>query len=114
MGRLLSHFRVEKVEEADAGVLRLHGELDVASSVVLEEELGKLEGADRLVLDLTPLDFIDSSGIGVLFKASQHAADRSQRFALIRGTGQVTDMLELTGLADRLVVVDSLEDLPES
>lgn len=108
---LLSHFRIDVEEEGSARVLKLHGELDLASSVVLEEELEKPPAADLMIVDLSNLDFIDSSGIGVLVKANQTAGDQGRRFALVRGGGQVGQLLELTGLADELTVVGSLAEL---
>lgn len=108
---LLSHFQVE-VDRADgAGVLKLHGELDLASSVLLTEELEKLSTVEFVIIDLSDVAFIDSSGIGVLVKAHQAAVEEGKRFALVNGTGQVAQMLELTGLAEQLTVVDALAEL---
>ncbi len=92
-------------------MLALSGELDVASADVLSEQV-RAVGADlALIIDLRGLEFIDSSGIGTLVRASQGAQERGQRFALVRGGGQVSHLLELTGLTQRLTVVGEPADL---
>ena len=68
-------------------------------------------GGELVIVDLSELEFIDSSGIGVLVKAHQTAADQGRRLVLIKGGGQVAQMLELTGLADQLTVVDTLVEV---
>lgn len=108
---MLSHFRVEVEEEGRARVLKLHGELDLASSAVLEQELEKPPAAELVIVDLSDLDFIDSSGIGILVKANQAASDQGRRFALVKGGGQVAQLLELTGLTGELTVVDTSAEL---
>jgi anti-sigma B factor antagonist len=108
---LLSHFQVDVDAEVGAGVLKLHGELDVASSVLLTEQLEKLSAVEFVIVDLSELEFIDSRGIGVLVKAHQTTSGQGRRFAVVNGTGQVAQMLELTGLAEQLTVVDTLAEL---
>jgi anti-anti-sigma factor len=79
--------------------------------VLLSEELEKLSAVEFVIVDLTDLEFIDSRGIGVLVKAHQTTSRQGRRFALVNGTGQVAQMLELTGLAEQLTVVDTLAEL---
>jgi anti-sigma B factor antagonist len=106
-----SDFRVEV--DHDAAVLRLHGELDVASCALLQSELDQLSAAELIIVDLTDLEFIDSSGIGVLVRVNHQMHEDGRRFALVKGSGQVASMLELTGLADRLAVGGTIAELLE-
>lgn len=92
-------------------MLTLHGELDVSSSPVLEDEFHRVEGPGLLVVDLTQLEFLDSTGLGVLVKHHQHRRDAGSRLVLIEGGGQVRRLLELTGLVDQLSVVQSIDEL---
>jgi anti-anti-sigma factor len=108
---LNGHFRVDVDGGVDAGILRLHGELDLASSVVLVEELEKLSAMEMVIVDLSDLEFIDSRGIGELVKAHQTAVGQGRRVVFVKGTGQVADIFELTGLADQLTIVDTLSEL---
>jgi len=92
-------------------VLELFGELDVASSPVLEEELARASEAQLVVIDLRALEFIDSTGLGVLVRAHQQAQEQGRGFALVRGLGQVERLLVLTGLADQLPVAETAKEL---
>ncbi len=92
-------------------LLTLHGELDVSSSPALEEELTRVIGEALVVVDLTELDFIDSTGLGVLVKTHQHMREDGNQLALIEGGGQVRRLLELTGLAEQLMIAQDLGEL---
>jgi anti-sigma B factor antagonist len=104
------HFQVEVSQEGQHTVLRLSGELDVSSSAALEDELTRVNSA-VVVLDLQELEFIDSTGLGVLVKTHQRMREVGDQLAVIEGTGQVKRLLELTGLDQQLTIVASAEEL---
>ena len=95
-------------------MVTVSGELDVASSQVLESELAKLHDVALVVVDLRALTFIDSTGLGVLVRAHQLAQEQGRRFGLVRGNGQVTRLLSLTGLDEELLMGDSAEQLMDA
>jgi anti-sigma B factor antagonist len=105
------HFRVDVIEEESSVVLAVFGELDVASTPELEAELVRAADKKLVVVDLQELEFIDSTGLGVLVKAHDRAREAGRRFALVRGLGQVQRLLGLTGLSAQLAVADSREEL---
>lgn len=103
-----SHFRVE-VRNADATtVISVSGELDLASSPALEEELERVSQSDAqlVVVDLRNLEFMDSTGLSVLVRAHQRAEENGRRLGLVNGSQQVQRLLTLTGVADRLTLTD--------
>ena len=103
-----SHFRVE-VRNADATtVISVSGELDLASSPALEEELERVAQSDvqLVVVDLRNLEFMDSTGLSVLVRAHQRAEENGRRLGLVNGSQQVQRLLTLTGVADRLMLTD--------
>jgi anti-sigma B factor antagonist len=108
-----SHFRVEVSNKGEAAVISIRGELDLASSPALEEELERVAKSDAtlVVVDLRNLEFMDSTGLSVLVRAHQRAAQSSQRFGLAGGSQQVQRLLSLTGVADRLVLAEAPEEL---
>ena len=106
-----TEFEVDVRTEARATVVTVSGELDVASSRTLEQELAKLQQATTMIVDLRTLTFIDSTGLGVLLRTHQLCKQHGRRFALACGAGQVSRLLSLTGLGDELLVVDSPEEL---
>ena len=108
-----SHFRVE-VRNADATtVISVSGELDLASSPALEEELERVAQSDAqlVVVDLRGLEFMDSTGLSVLVRAHQRAEENGRRLGLVNGSQQVQRLLTLTGVADRLTLTDVPEEL---
>jgi anti-sigma B factor antagonist len=59
-------------------------------------------GATSLVVDVTEMTFIDSSGLRILVQARRKAADAGGRFELHQPSDSVVRLLELTGLDDLL------------
>lgn len=83
----------------------IRGELDLANVLVVERQLESAL-ADRtcatLVVDMRGLDFIDSTGIALLVRTLSR--DKSHRLRFIPSESRsVTKVLEMTGLAARLV-----------
>jgi anti-anti-sigma factor len=108
-----SPFRVEVRNEGKAAVVVVSGELDLASGPQLEAVLERLSGppTELLVIDLREVEFMDSTGLSIIVKAHQRFADAGHRLALVRGAPQVQRLLDLTGVAERLPLVDTPEEL---
>ncbi len=108
-----SNFGVEVRDDERAVVIGVSGELDLASSPELEAELerGTSSDVELLIIDLRKLEFMDSTGLSVLVRAHQKATERGKRLAVVKGPQQVQRLLSLTGVADRLTVVDTPEEL---
>jgi len=103
-----------KTTERPGGVqLRLAGELDIASAADLESELGRVEeGRPALiVIDLRPLEFMDSSGLRSLVAADSRAREQGRRLVLVRGRDRVQRVFSITRLDERLEIVDDDESL---
>jgi anti-sigma B factor antagonist len=108
-----SNFSVDVHDGDDAVLIGVSGELDLASSPELERELERGAASDisLLIIDLRNLEFMDSTGLSVLVRAHQKATQSGKRFAIVKGPQQVQRLLSLTGVAERLTVVDSPEEL---
>lgn len=100
------------VEERDAfTVLRLAGELDVFTTSRLRAELDRQlvdEGRVHLVVDLTDLAFMDSSGLGTLIRAHRQARRLRGSFAVVCPDGPVLKVMAVTGLVHVLRVHGTL------
>jgi anti-sigma B factor antagonist len=83
---------------SDVLVLSLCGELDLASSAALERELAAAEmaGPERLVVDLSGFEFIDSSGLHTLVRAHRRARENGHQLSLGQGPRAVQRLFELT------------------
>ena len=57
------------------------------------------------MLDLTELEFMDSSAVRVILQADSRAREQGRRLALVTGNGPPHRVLSILGLTDRLDVV---------
>jgi anti-sigma B factor antagonist len=105
-------FNVETTGDEHAAVLKVTGELDLATSPALEAEVERAAaGSELVILDLRGVSFMDSTGLSLLVKAQRRAEELGRRLAVVRGGAQVQRLLTLTGVADRLVLIDEPEQL---
>jgi anti-sigma B factor antagonist len=88
---------------ADAFVVSVSGELDLASVEPLERELESVveRGALRVIVDLTAVTFIDSVSLGVLVRDAKRVRDNGGTFVLVAGDPRIRRVFEITGL-DRM------------
>lgn len=94
-------------------VLELAGELDLESAPELDRRLRQLAAANsgrpnsgRLLIDLSGLEFMDSSGLAVMVRAQRDASENGHRLALRPGPTQVQRLFELTGMLERFAFED--------
>ena len=93
----------------NAAWVRVTGELDIATTPQLERTLrGPEAQAQLVVLDLTELTFIDSSGVHAIVDASVRARDAGRRLIFLRGSSAVDRMLELAEVAGEVQIGDRL------
>jgi anti-sigma B factor antagonist len=81
-------------------VLAVDGELDVYTCGQLRDALVALTAAGhhRIALDLSALDFCDSSGLGVLVGAVKRARDHDGGLSIYAAPEHFLRMLRITGL----------------
>jgi len=104
---------IDVSSEGERVVLRLDGELDLASVPTLESavENATLDDAAELVLDLRGLEFIDSTGLRAILLQDKRSTERGQAFALVRGPEQVQRLMNMTHLDEHLKIVASPEEI---
>ena len=78
----------------------LSGELDISRALLLEQELRAVESAQPacIVIDLSELDFVDSSGLARLMAARRRAERASWRLLVVQGSEVVQRLLSLSAL----------------
>jgi anti-anti-sigma factor len=82
--------------------LTLRGELDLATTALLEQALG--EAGDDVLLDLRGLTFMDSTGVRALLEAAERNGPRLRIIAPESGDVRVT--IDETGIAALLPLVN--------
>jgi anti-sigma B factor antagonist len=88
-------FRVVELEDVD--VVSLHGQLDLANAERVRDAL-MAATAPTVVVDLSDLRFLDSSGIAALLSARSLITEAGRSFELRGARGVVRRVLEVTGL----------------
>ena len=91
-------------DEGDERVLSLSGELDPHTAPVLSAELDDAiaAGTSTVVLELSGLGFVDSSGLRVIIAANTELGERGGRLVLRSPSETVRRLLEITGLLDHI------------
>lgn len=93
-------------------VFVLSGSLDLATAPTVRAAL--LDATEKaqhnLVVDLAQLDFLDSTGLGVLIGAHRRTAERNGSFRVVISDGPISRLLNITGLIAVFSVYHSLED----
>jgi stage II sporulation protein AA (anti-sigma F factor antagonist) len=94
--------------DGDDHTICLFGELDLASADVVEQELERVEAGDArsIVVDLSGLTFMDSTGLRLLLSAHARSRGQADRLALRRGPASVQRVVELSGVDDLLPFAD--------
>jgi anti-sigma B factor antagonist len=103
---------VAGVDERDGAiVVRLAGELDLYNAHVVRDELvaAAARSPERLIIELSGVTFIDSTGLGVLIEARTKLANR-QAFLLVGPGLETRRALEISGLDRHFAVHESLDD----
>ncbi len=96
-------------EEAGRLVVRLNGDIDLEHAPRVRELLLECVGRQKdVVVDLTGVDYIDSSGIANLVEALQTANRQGTRFQLVSVTGQAMRVLQLARLEKVFAIHDDL------
>lgn len=93
-------------------VFKLRGSLDLATAPTVRAALSEAteKGGHHLIVDLTQLEFLDSTGLGVLIGAHRRAAEHGGSFRLVVSEGPISRLLNITGLIAVFSVYHSLED----
>src|SRR5687768_17295855 len=94
-------FRVELDRQEKALVVRPVGELDLATVSELERAIGDAEPAPLLVLDLSVLEFLDTSGMRFLLKTQADCLAAGRGMRLVRGPREVQRLFDVAGFTDR-------------
>ena len=86
----------------------LRGELDLSTVGKVQDELDKVESSTPpvLVLDLSGLTFLDSTGLRCVVTADERARKSGRRLVIVRGPDHVQRVFTITKLDERLEMVD--------
>jgi anti-anti-sigma factor len=88
--------------------IALRGELDLSTVGKVQDELRRVEESAPavVVLDLSKLTFLDSTGLRCVVTADERARDAGRRVVIVRGPEPVQRVFSITRLEERLEMVD--------
>jgi anti-sigma B factor antagonist len=100
--------QIDRTRDEHGVVLGLRGEVDLGSAPELERNLSEIDGErpGRLLIDLSKVDFMDSTGLALLLRAQQAAQASGYELRLRPGSSQVQRLFELTGAGTRFTFED--------
>src|SRR5579863_9069277 len=111
MERRMTEIQLSTQARDAAVVVAVRGELDVVNSQQFDDYLSEASaGTDRVVLDLSAVDFMDTSALAVVVSHWRRQVEAGGMFLLAGARYRYTKALWITGLADRLPLYDSVDD----
>ena len=94
----------------DYDVVSLDGEVDLATSPAARELILKaLDSGQNVLVDLSRVSYIDSSGVASLVEGFQTARKKQLRFGLVAVSEAVMSVLKLARLDGVFIIHDSVE-----
>lgn len=109
-------YKYRIIEEGKAAVIELHkqvlgGEdaLEFASSV----DKAASENIERIIVDMHPVQTINSSGLGMLIGAVNSLKKRDKKIYFANVPAKVMELLDMTRLSTVFLIAESIEDALE-
>jgi anti-sigma B factor antagonist len=91
--------------EADTAVVAAVGDVDLATAGLIEQAIADAlahSGVTGVEVDLSGVEFLDSSGISVLLKGRRMADRAGSRYRVVRAHDIALRVLEVSGVWDHL------------
>ena len=112
MVRMLN-FDLETATEGSSALVRIRGDLDLQVVEQVTDALTRIESEEPelLVIDLSRLTFMDSSGMGTIAAAHIRASETGRRFAIVRPPAGVRQAFDRTGLDEVITITDDLDSI---
>ena len=105
-------FEVDDPDLGDVPGVAVRGEVDVGVVQDLETAIDAAirDSVGAFIVDLSDLDFIDSSGLHVLLRARALLSREDRELAVVCPYGPVRRALELSGVSDLFVLYGSRDE----
>ena len=109
----LLNFDIESHVDGDRAVVNVRGDLDLQVAPRVAQELTSAEAGNPsvLIVDLSGLSFMDSSGMGVIAAAHARAVEADRRFVVVGPPYSVRRAFELSGFDEVITVVEDIADV---
>lgn len=100
-------------ESAGRAIVSVGGEIDVYTAPRLRDEITDLvsDGRYHIVIDLEAVEFLDSTGLGVLVGGLKKVRAHDGSLQLVCTQERLLKIFRITGLAKVFVIRDSVDSL---
>lgn len=104
-------FTVQRESRGTIEVVTVAGDVDAATAPQVRDVVDEALAAstESLVVDLTPVGFMDSAGLTLLMLTQRRAEKRDRRVIVAVPPGNVRRVLEMTGLDQEVELADTLD-----
>jgi anti-sigma B factor antagonist len=103
---------LETSQHDGVAVLTLRGEIDVYTAPRMRQAIVDLvdAGSLNIVVDMGMVDFLDSTGLGVLVEGLKRVRTRGGNLSLVVTQDKIVKIFDITGLNKAFPIFGSLED----
>ena len=110
--RLRLHLELETTQRDGVAVLTLRGEIDVYTAPRMRQAIVDLvdAGSLNIVVDMEKVDFLDSTGLGVLVEGLKRVRTRNGNLSIVVTQDKILKIFDITGLNKAFPIHGSLED----
>ena len=108
----MADLKIETRTVNDRPVLDLTGEVDSYNAPKLREKMVALidEGNTDLLINMTGVDYIDSTGLGTLVGGLKRATEKNGQIRIICPNEQIYKVFNITGLVKVFTIYDNEQD----
>jgi anti-sigma B factor antagonist len=103
---------LETTQRDGVAVLTLRGEIDVYTAPRMRQAIVDLvdAGSLNIVVDMEKVDFLDSTGLGVLVEGLKRVRTRNGNLSIVVTQDKILKIFDITGLNKAFPIHSSLED----
>jgi anti-sigma B factor antagonist len=103
---------VETSIRGETTVLTLRGEIDVYTAPRLRQAIVDIVdgGAQRLVVDMEKVDFLDSTGLGVMVEGLKRMKGRDGTLSVVATHDKIVKIFDITGLNKAFSIYRSVDE----
>jgi anti-sigma B factor antagonist len=110
-GRSVMNINIELLEQDRVIEVKVSGEIDVYTAPKLRDALFPLTENNqvKMTVDLTEVDYMDSTGLGVFVGVFKNIRSKSGELKLVGLSGRLNRLFEITGLAEIMDINSRIE-----
>lgn len=94
-------------------IVKLKGELDHHNSETTRNKIDRYfveKGLDNIILDLTEITFMDSSGIGLIMGRYKNTVSKKGKLIVVNNNSYIDRILKMSGILKIIELYPTLDD----